>query len=218
MTALSASRSFRDDHQDEVVADFIDLLAIDNVTGDVAALERNAAEIVNRFVSRGCEARAVSLPGIAPVVIGRVPATSPPVRRLGMYAHYDGQPVDPSAWVTPPFEPTIRDGRVYARGSADDKAPIAALLAAIDALSEAGLDRTTEVVFLFEGEEESGSPHLRDYMADLADELTADLWLICDGPVHPEWTTASGVRRAGILRVRVDRLRPRAGAPQWPLR
>ena len=100
-------------------------------------------------------------------------------------AHYDGQPVDPTAWITPPFQPTIRDGRMYARGSADDKAPIAAVLAAIDALASAGIDRTTEVVFLFEGEEESGSPHLRDYMSELADDLTADLWLICDGPVHP---------------------------------
>ncbi len=185
MDAEAAVRRHRTDREADFVAGFVDLLSLDNVTGDVPALTRNAAAIVDQFHRRHLEARAVARPGVAPVVVGRIPAETEPVRRLGMYAHYDGQPVDPSAWITPPFQPDIRDGRIYARGAADDKAPIAAVLAAVDALAAAGIGRTTEVVVLFEGEEESGSTNLADYMRELAGELTADLWLICDGPVHP---------------------------------
>lgn len=185
MTTLDATRSHRKRNEAAVVDAFAELLAMPNVTGDVAALEANAAEIARRFEDRGCVVEVIGKPGVAPVVVGRIPATAQARRTLGMYAHYDGQPVDPAAWETPPFTPTIVDDRIYARGAADDKAPIAAVLGAIDALADAGIDRTTEVVFLFEGEEESGSTHLGSYMRDLGDRLAADLWLICDGPVHP---------------------------------
>ncbi len=187
--------------------DFAELLAIANVTGDVAALEVNAAELARRFTERGAQMRTEQLPGCAPVVVGMLPAQQAPQRRFGMYVHYDGQPVDPVKWASDPFTPTLRTGphdrggrtvalpidgggvdpdwRLYARGAADDKAPFAAVLAAVDALAAAGIARTTELVFLFEGQEESGSPDLRRYMDSLSGELAADLWLICDGPVHP---------------------------------
>ena len=185
MSALEAARNLRQERGDEVISSYAELLALDNVTGDVPALERNAAEIVRRLEEAGCGARTVQRDGFAPVVVGRIPAEGTPVRRLGMYAHYDGQPVDPTLWDTPPFEPDIRDGRIYARGASDDKAPIAAVLAAVEALKAAGIPRTTEVVVLFEGQEEAGSPQLGEYMTGLANELSVDLWLICDGPVHP---------------------------------
>jgi acetylornithine deacetylase/succinyl-diaminopimelate desuccinylase-like protein len=183
--ALDAARSYRFDRGGELVESFNQLLRLDNVTGDVPALEKNAAELVRRFEERGAAMQAVALPGAAPVVIGRLRASGERLRTIGMYAHYDGQPVDPAAWDGDPFEPVIRDGRIYARGAADDKAPMAAVLGAIDALQAGGIDRHTELVFLFEGEEESGSPNLPAYMELVRDELAADLWLICDGPVHP---------------------------------
>jgi hypothetical protein len=132
-------------------------------------------------------------------VIGRVPGR-PGAPRLGLYAHYDGQPVTPADWTTPPFEPTLvgPDGatvplpapgapvddewRLRARAAADDKAPIAALLAALDALG--GTEREVELVLCFEGEEESGSPHLGELLLAYADRLAAGAWLICDGPVR----------------------------------
>ncbi len=128
-------------------------------------------------------------------------------RTLGIYAHYDGQPVVPSSWTSPPWSPTLRSGaleaggeplplpgegepidpewRIYARSAGDDKAPIAALLAALDALREAGASPTSNLRLLFEGEEEAGSKHLGRYLADHRERLEVDLWLICDGPVHP---------------------------------
>jgi len=202
---LDAVRSWRREHAAEVLAGFAGLLALDNVTGDVPALRRNAAEIVARLRARGAEAEAVGPDGVAPLVIGRVPARSG-APRLGLYAHYDGQPVTPADWGTPPFEPTLvaPDGttvrfpppgapvddewRLHARAAADDKAPVAALLAALDALDAldaAAAEREVELVLCFEGEEESGSTHLGELLAEHADRLAADAWLICDGPVQP---------------------------------
>ncbi len=128
-------------------------------------------------------------------------------RTLGIYVHYDGQPVVASSWTWPPWSPTLAsaaleaggealplpaDGepidpewRIYARSAGDDKAPIAALLAALDALREAGVSPTSNLRLLFEGEEEAGSKRLGRYLDDHRERLDVDLWLICDGPVHP---------------------------------
>jgi acetylornithine deacetylase/succinyl-diaminopimelate desuccinylase-like protein len=209
---LAAVRVWRREHAAAVLADFAGLLALDNVTGDVPALRRNAAEIVARLRARGAEAEAVGPDGVAPLVIGRVPAR-PGAPRLGLYAHYDGQPVTPADWSTPPFEPTLvapegttvpfpppgapvdDEWRLHARAAADDKAPVAALLAALDALAAAaaagtagtaGTEREVELVLCLEGEEESGSTHLGELLAEHADRLAADAWLICDGPVQPD--------------------------------
>jgi acetylornithine deacetylase/succinyl-diaminopimelate desuccinylase-like protein len=199
---LDAVRDWRREHSADVLAGFADLLAIDNVTGDVPALRRNAAEIVARFRARGAEVEAVGPDGVAPLVVGRIPAR-PGAPRLGVYVHYDGQPVTPADWATPPFEPTLvgADGaavpfpapggpvddewRLHARAAADDKAPLVALLAALDAVAATGADREVELVLCFEGEEESGSTHLGELLAAYADRLAADAWLICDGPVQP---------------------------------
>ena len=202
-SALAASLAHKTQHGAEVLADFASLLQLPNVTGSVDDLRRNAEEIVRRFEARGASMEVVELSGAGPVVIGEL-RTVNPTATLGVYVHYDGQPVDPANWTTPPFSATLassswHDGgeeikypssgedidpewRVYARGASDDKTPFAALTAALDALQ--GAERSVDLVFLFEGEEESGSPNLGRYMEDLSSRLEADAWLLCDGPVH----------------------------------
>jgi acetylornithine deacetylase/succinyl-diaminopimelate desuccinylase-like protein len=198
---LDAVRGWRREHAAEVLAGFAALLALDNVTGDVPALRRNADEIVARLRARGAEVDALGPDGVAPLIVGRVPAR-PGAPRLGLYAHYDGQPVTPADWSTPPFQPTLiaPDGgtvpfpvtgpvddewRLHARAAADDKAPIVALLAALDALAATGTEREVELVLCLEGEEESGSTHLGELMTAYRDRLDAPVWLVCDGPVQP---------------------------------
>lgn len=197
--------AFLDERGWKVIRDFADLLAIPNVTGSVEDLRTNAAEIARRFEQRGATMEVVELPGASPVVLGRLPANRP-TATVGVYVHYDGQPVDPDQWAHPPFSPTLttkalHDGgevidlpgpedavdpewRLYARGASDDKTPLAAIAAALDAMAVAGEHSRVELVFLFEGEEESGSPNLERYMTELAPRLAADAWLLCDGPVH----------------------------------
>jgi acetylornithine deacetylase/succinyl-diaminopimelate desuccinylase-like protein len=202
---LTASRDHVARNGWKVLADFVDLLRLPNVTGDIGNLRTNAAELVSRFGERGAEIEIVQLEGASPALIGEL-RTPGATATLGVYVHYDGQPVDPNNWTTDPFGGVLASGawhhggtpidlpgaddeidpewRIYARGASDDKTPFAALTAAIDALAEAGIDRTVDLVFLFEGEEESGSPNLGRYMDQFGDRLEADAWLLCDGPVH----------------------------------
>jgi len=198
---LDRVRDYRRRHAARVLSDFAALLALDNVTGDLPALRRNAAAIAEAFTARGARMEVVEHDGAAPVVIGRL-GDDPTRPTLGVYVHYDGQPVGTGHWRTAPFEPTLfapdgreipfpahgdpidDDSRVYARAAADDKAPFAALLTALDALREADAGLAVNLVFCFEGEEESGSPHLRGYLQALHDRLRAEAWLVCDGPVH----------------------------------
>jgi acetylornithine deacetylase/succinyl-diaminopimelate desuccinylase-like protein len=127
-------------------------------------------------------------------------------RTVVFYAHYDGQPVEESKWATPPWEPTLRDGpleqggkvvpfptasgmagpewRLYARSAGDDKAPIIAMMVALDALRSAGKSPSVNMKFFFEGEEEAGSPHTRALLERHAELLASDGWVFADGPVH----------------------------------
>ncbi|HLJ60194.1 MAG TPA: M20/M25/M40 family metallo-hydrolase [bacterium] len=108
----------------------------------------------------------------APVVVGCVPGGG--TQTLLFYNHYDVQPADPlDEWVTPPFEPRIRDGRLYARGATDNKGNIVSRLMALEALRAAGPLPLT-VKFLVEGEEETGSAHLPAWAAAHTALLAAD--------------------------------------------
>jgi acetylornithine deacetylase/succinyl-diaminopimelate desuccinylase-like protein len=202
--AVAAARAHRAARGPAILAEFVELLSLPNVSRHVADVTANADHIVAMLEKRGVAARTIQLGDAAPLVVGhlrRPDATA----TLGLYAHYDGQPVDQTGWLVEPFAPTLvtgvlgegvtrplpasneeieADWRLYARSASDDKAPVIAICAALDAMAAAGIEPTADLVFLFDGEEEIGSPHLAAYLTDLADELTADAWLICDGPVH----------------------------------
>lgn len=201
----SVSRTFLNEHGWRVLADFAALLRLPNVTGDVADLRTNATELARRFEQRGATMEVVELDGASPVVVGEL-RTANPTATVGVYVHYDGQPVDPPLWSHDPFAAVLTTGpihaggtvieypgegedidpewRIYARGASDDKTPLAAIAGALDALEMGGVERRVDLVFLFEGEEESGSPNLERYMTHLGPRLQADVWLLCDGPVH----------------------------------
>jgi acetylornithine deacetylase/succinyl-diaminopimelate desuccinylase-like protein len=154
---------------------------------------------------RGIPSRLVTMEGANPVVLGEIPSPGA-TRTIVFYAHYDGQPLDPKEWTTPPFTPTLRDKplenggriiplppsgaavdpewRLYARSAADDKAPIIAMLTAFDALKAAGIAPKSNVKLVFEGEEENGSANLSKILAANTSLFAGDLWLMCDGPVH----------------------------------
>lgn len=205
---VTAARGHVEARGHAALAELAELAAIPNVSSDLDGLGRNAAWLVAALRDRGVDARLHEREGVAPLVVGHLPGTAPGRRpRVGVYLHYDGQPVgDPSDWTFPPFEPTLVDGvladgaaarplpgptepvdpewRLHGRGTGDDRAPAIALLHALDALSAAGVERSVDLVLAWEGEEEVGSPHLDDHLHDLRGELAADVWVVCDGPVH----------------------------------
>jgi acetylornithine deacetylase/succinyl-diaminopimelate desuccinylase-like protein len=118
-----------------------------------------------------------------PVVLGRW-ERAPGRPTVLLYGHYDVQPPDPlDAWVSPPFEPTIRDGRLYARGAGDNKGQHLANLLAIEALLARRGALPCNVIVLLEGEEEIGSPRMADFVRDHRADLRADLVVTSDGPV-----------------------------------
>jgi acetylornithine deacetylase/succinyl-diaminopimelate desuccinylase-like protein len=169
-----------------VRADLEDLVRIESVGADPARHDevRRSAEAVSKLLSEAGfgDVRIVSEGG-APAVIARHPAP-PGAPTVLLYAHHDVQPEgEPSQWASPPFEPTERDGRLYGRGSADDKAGIATHLAAFRA--HGGQPPVGVTVFV-EGEEESGSPSLGRLLAAHHDDLAADVIVIADSD---NWST-----------------------------
>jgi acetylornithine deacetylase/succinyl-diaminopimelate desuccinylase-like protein len=200
-----AVRSWVQAHRADVLRELRELLAIPNLASDGPNIRRNAEHIARMLERRGIAARLLDGEGGPPVVYGEVPA--PGARRtVVVYAHYDGQPVDASKWASPPWTPVLRDGpiegggrevsrdggagpmgpewRLYARAAGDDKAPIVAVLAALDALKATGAKPSLNLKLFFEGEEEAGSPHLAAVLARNKELLKSDAWLLCDGPVH----------------------------------
>ncbi len=128
-----------------------------------------------------------------PVVLGEriVEAGAPTVL---VYGHYDVQPPgDESAWETPPFEPSIRDGRLYGRGATDDKGPV------VVALDAARASEGVNLRFLFEGEEEIGSPSLPRFLDEHRDELAADLVVSADGAMWRASEPSIAIAAKGLL-------------------
>ena len=194
------TRDWRAAHEREILTEFVDLLSIPNLAADTPNIQRNAEKIRALCEKRGLTTKLLTIEGAPPVVVAdiSVPGSK---RTIAFYAHYDGQPVDVAQWKNDPWKPVMRDNagkdidwrnaksidpesRVFARSAGDDKAPIIGMLAAIDAMKAAGVKPSVNLRFVFEGEEEAGSPHLADYLKRFRDDLRADAWLFCDGPVH----------------------------------
>ncbi len=199
-------RAWREQHEIEIVRELDSLLTIPNNASDTPNIRRNAELIRTMLAKRGVPARILEHGAFPPAVFGelKVPGAT---RTIILYAHYDGQPVDPKEWATAPWQPVLRgkpgannalsavipmptqgrfdpESRIYARSASDDKAPIVAMLAALDAMRANGIAPTVNLKFFFEGEEEAGSEHLRDLLTKYKDVLSGDVWLIVDGPVH----------------------------------
>jgi acetylornithine deacetylase/succinyl-diaminopimelate desuccinylase-like protein len=183
---FQAAKQYTAAHQPELLRQFSDFLAIPNVSADPANLQRNADFLLTALHRRGVEARLLTLTGAPPIVFGQI-MTPGAQRTIVFYAHYDGQPVTPSEWTIPPFQPQVNtvDGeqRIFARSAGDDKAAIFAQLTALDALKAASISLRANIRFVWEGEEEAGSPHLEQILEANRDLVHGDVWLVCDGPV-----------------------------------
>lgn len=206
--AQSPVRDYRRAHERQILAEFTRLLEIPNVASDSRNIRQNAGFIREMMQRRGLNPRLLETASkeTPPAVYGEW-KTPGATHSIVLYAHYDGQPTDPKQWTgTLPWQPTWRSAalesggkilalpaagepinpewRLYARSSSDDKAGVMAILTAFDALRAQGITPSLNIKFLFEGEEEAGSPHLGEIISLHKDLLAADAWIICDGPVH----------------------------------
>ena len=200
-------RNYRLNNEDRIIRELTEFLAIPNVASDTENIQKNAAHLVEMLEARGIETHLLPISGRGPVVFGKLNAPDAK-RTVIFYAHYDGQPVDPAAWTDgKPFEPVLRSDameaggkripfpdkhpgayndnwRIYARSSSDDKSPIVALLAAIDALRAQRIPLGVNLKVIFEGEEEAGSTNLQRTLELHKNLLSGDLLITADGPVH----------------------------------
>src|SRR5213594_4374134 len=214
ITAASSSLSlaqsvndYRRAHERQIIEEFTQLLAIPNVASDGENIRRNAQFILEMMQRRGLKPQLLEArTSDAPRAVYGEWKTAGAAHSIVLYAHYDGQPTDPKQWTgTLPWQPTWRtaalesggkimsppaDGavnsewRLYARSSSDDKAGVMGILTAFDALRAQNIKPSLNIKFLFEGEEEAGSPHLGEIIDLHKDLLQSDAWIICDGPVH----------------------------------
>jgi acetylornithine deacetylase/succinyl-diaminopimelate desuccinylase-like protein len=173
-----------------------------STSGDHAAALKQAADWVSqRIEDAGGSVEQVSLDGGHPLVVGELRATRADAPTVLAYGHYDVQdPGDPAAWDSPPFEPTERDGRLYARGSADDKGNFLPLLHVAAELARAG-ELPVNVRFLVEGEEEIGSRSVLEWIP--ADERGADCAIVFDSLMADAQTPAISIGGRGLIAVDV---------------
>lgn len=195
-------REFRKANENVILKEFVSLLSIPNVASDTHNIRKNAALILQMLEARKLKGRLLQpADPQAPAAIYAESNSPGATRTLLFYAHYDGQPVTPSAWtVTQPWKPIFKlpngsevalgnspidpQARLYARSASDDKAGVMAILTAWDAIRNTKIPVTSNLKFFFEGEEEAGSSHLAEIAKANRDLLKADTWIMIDGPVH----------------------------------
>jgi acetylornithine deacetylase/succinyl-diaminopimelate desuccinylase-like protein len=209
-------------HQRQIVDEFIALLSIPNVARNDADMRRNAGLLGEMFRKRGFTVETQQVTAGSPVVLASLDV-APSSGTLTLYIHYDGQAVDSTEWTKcGPFAPCVMassgkvtldastkafppDGRIYARSASDDKGPIMALLAAMDALRATGSKPAWNLRVVLDGQEEAGSANFRRFVASSGERLKADLAITLDGPRHPSGrpTMYYGVRGSAGVTVTV---------------
>ncbi|MEA5428300.1 M20/M25/M40 family metallo-hydrolase [Arcicella lustrica] len=208
-TLVDKTRSFRQANEHQLLHEFMGLLSIPNVVYDTVGIQKTANYIVKMMKDRGIKTQKLdaTTKGVPPAIYGEIIVPNA-TKTLVFYAHYDGQPVNPNQWAEgiKPFEAVFLDAslekggkiinvpkasesinpewRIYGRSASDDKAGVFTILSAYQAMNKMGIKPSVNLKFFFEGEEEAGSTHLEEILAKHKDKLKADLWVICDGPVH----------------------------------
>ncbi len=189
----------------ERLLEFLRIPSVSAVQAHGEDVRRAAEWLAQRLQAAGAnEVRIDETPG-HPVVYARAagPIEAPQVL---VYGHYDVQPAEPlEAWTSPPFEPTVRNGAVYARGASDDKGQLSAYLEALEAFHQTVGGPPVTLLFVIEGEEEIGSPNLTSWLLEHAAELAADVALVSDtsmlAPDRP--TLTYGLRGLAYLEIEV---------------
>jgi len=172
MTDYTRFDSYLETHMDESIAELSRLVAQPSVGAQNLGMQECAALVAKMLRQRGFTTEVMPTGG-APVVFGERKGRSE--KTLLFYCHYDVQPPEPlELWETPPFKPSLRDGKLFGRGVGDDKGHLVARLFAVDALILILGELPCTVKFIIEGEEETSSAHLHEYVHANLERLKAD--------------------------------------------
>lgn len=201
-----AWKDYQAQHKDRFLNEMLELLRIPSIsanTENAGDMQRCADAVAQRLREAGADRVEVMPTKGYPVVYGEK-IIDPSKPTVLVYGHYDVQPADPlELWHSGPFEPVIKDGKVYARGSADDKGQFYMHVKAFETLVQTGT-QTTNIKFLIEGEEEVGSPNLEQFVADNKDLLKCDVILISDTSMISMENPSIDVGVRGLAYIQVE--------------
>ena len=185
--ALDYARAHRDEYREQLF-DLLRIPSISTLSENKGDIEQAADWLANNMSQAGFDNVQVMPTTGNPVVYGEWLGAGADAPTVLVYGHYDVQPVDPlDLWDTPPFEPEVRDGAIFARGASDDKGQAFIHVKAVESILAANGSLPVNVKLILEGEEEIGSPSLEAFVIDHKSMLAADSSLISDGRiVSPE--------------------------------
>jgi len=183
---------------------FLRIPSISSLPEHAADVNRAADWVAGRLKAAGIEAVQILPTDGHPVVYGQwLHASDKPT--IMIYGHFDTQPVDPlELWTHPPFEPVVKDDRIYARGASDDKGNMLIPILAAEAMLKTLGSLPVNVKFFFEGQEEIGSPQMPDFISSRRDLLACDMVLSSDGGQWEENQPALNVGRRGLAALQID--------------
>jgi acetylornithine deacetylase/succinyl-diaminopimelate desuccinylase-like protein len=202
---MKNTANYINENKEKFVNDLFDLLRIPSVSADPAFqgdVQKCAKTVQDHLIAAGADNVEIIPTKGHPIVYGEKIISSE-LPTVLVYGHYDVQPADPiELWDTPPFEPTVKDGKVYARGASDDKGQMFMHVKAFESMMKAD-ELPCNVKFMIEGEEEVGSKHLGEFLIENTDKLKADVILVSDtgmiGLENPSITT--GLRGMSYMEV-----------------
>lgn len=196
------------DRQEQHLHDLCQWLRIPSVSSDPAAaqaMQQAAQWLEDKFRSAGLQTRRIPTPGFDLVYAETPPVPGAPV--VLVYGHYDVQPAEPlDKWISGPFDPTVRDGNLYARGATDDKGQVLTHVQSVIEWLSSGQPLPLQVKFLIEGEEEVGSDGLEAVLPSLADLIACDCVVVSDSSQYGDGQPAITYGLRGILamELRID--------------
>jgi len=199
-------KDYQEKNKDRFLNEMLDLLRIPSVSAkseNKPDMQKCAEAVQKSLLAAGCDKAEVMPTAGHPVVYGEK-IIDPSKPTVLVYGHYDVQPAEPlELWTNPPFEPTIVDGKIFARGSADDKGQFYMHVKALEIMSQTDT-MTTNIKFLIEGEEEVGSPNLGKFVSANKDLLKCDVILISDSSLLSMETPSLDVGMRGLSYIQVE--------------
>jgi acetylornithine deacetylase/succinyl-diaminopimelate desuccinylase-like protein len=204
---MAAWKTYVEETTPDYLEDLLEFLRIPSISGlpeHAADVKRAAHWVAERLEAAGIEEVQILPTEGHPVVYGQwLHATDKPT--IMIYGHFDIQPVDPlELWSRPPFDPVIREDRIYARGASDDKGNMLIPILAAEAMLKTKGSLPVNVKFFFEGQEEIGSPQMPEFIYAQRDLLACDMVLSSDGGQWEENQPALNVGRRGLCALQID--------------
>jgi len=204
---MQAWKEYQEQNKDRFLSELLDLLRIPSVSADSkykADVARCADAVKEHMLKAGCDKAEICITAGHPIVYGEK-IIDPKLPTVLVYGHYDVQPPDPlNLWTSGPFEPVIKDGKIYARGACDDKGQMFMHIKALEVMAKTNT-LPCNVKVMIEGEEEVGSSNLGKFLEDNKEKLKADVVLVSDTSMismeHP--SIESGLRGLSAVEIEV---------------